>query len=84
LAILMSWMGNRNTQENSSVIRFADVDRELRFAPGTAKKYIKQVASKWQYVAEQEGEHTILFRRQQSPSIVGSTRSKWIDWDRKF
>jgi hypothetical protein len=60
-AILASWMGSRPSSSNTQVIDFAQVDRELHFEPGTTKKYIKDIARKWRYVVEHEGEQTILF-----------------------
>lgn len=75
-AILQSWMGSRPSDENSKVIRFEKVDRELRLKPGTTKRYIKEIASKWRYRVEQEGEHTILFK--QEPYRVSRSRSTWM------
>jgi hypothetical protein len=76
-AILQSWMGSRPAMENSKLIRFADVDAELKFKPGTTKRYIKEIASKWRYQVEQEGEHTILFKEQ--PFIHDpSPRGSWM------
>lgn len=76
-AILTSWMGSRPAGLNSQVIHFAEVDRELRLEPGTTKKYIKEVASRWDYVVAHEGEHTILFREE---PVRISRRSLLADW----
>lgn len=62
-AILASWMGSRPGNLNSQVIHFAEVDRELRLEPGTTKKYIKEIATRWRYVVQHEGEQTILFKQ---------------------
>ena len=67
-AVLASWMGSRPRSDNSKVIHFAAVDRELGLEHGTTKKYIKDIASRWRYVVEHEGEQTILFR-QETPQI---------------
>ena len=73
LAILESWMGNRAATLNSKLIVFADVDDELRLPLGTTKMLIKQVASRWSYAVQSEGEHTILFREPQIPFIGRSS-----------
>lgn len=66
-AILESWMGSRPSTENSRVIHFADVDQQLRLPPGSTKSLIKSVASRWNYLVQHEGEHTILFRQESRP-----------------
>jgi hypothetical protein len=66
-AILSSWMGKRPAEKNTEVIRFDETDRELGLRPGTTKNYIKEVAARWKYEAEYEGEHTILFRGAPEP-----------------
>lgn len=63
-AILESWMGSRTSSENATVIHFAEVDKQLRLEPGSTKSLIKSVASRWNYVVQHEGEHTILFRQE--------------------
>jgi hypothetical protein len=75
-AILASWMGSRPTSLNSQVIHFAEVDRELRFEPGATKKYIKEIAARWDYVVAHEGDHTILFR-EEPVRIERRTPSDW-------
>ena len=60
-AILASWMGSRPASLNTRIIHFTEVDRELKLEPGTTRKYIKEIAARWDYVAEHEGEQTILF-----------------------
>lgn len=62
IALIQSWMGRRPTSDNLAVMRYADVDRELKLAPGSARLYIKQAASRWNYVAEREGKDTVLFK----------------------
>lgn len=61
LAILTSWMGSRPSEENTRVVHFAEVDRQLQLEPGSTKRFIKQAASRFDYVPQTEGEHTILF-----------------------
>ncbi|WP_158291802.1 TIR domain-containing protein [Lampropedia puyangensis] len=60
-ALLQSWMGSRPATLNTEVIRFADTDRELKLPPGSTKKYIIEIARRWDYVPSQQGEQTILF-----------------------
>lgn len=62
IAILQSWMGNRSVAANQRVIRFTDVDDELCLAPGSAKKYLEEVAQHWGYTIDRKGKETILFR----------------------
>jgi hypothetical protein len=69
ISIIQSWMGHRPSSENRCAIRFTDVDRELRLAPGSARKYIQRAAAKWDYVVEREGRETILFK----DNVRGST-----------
>lgn len=66
-AILESWMGSRTSSENAIVMHFADVDKQLRLPPGSTKSLIKSVATRWDYVVQHEGEHTILFRQESRP-----------------
>ena len=61
-AILQSWMGSRPNLDNTRVLKFAEVDRELRLELGSAKKYLAKVAQRWDYVIAQQGVETILFR----------------------
>ena len=75
-AVLASWMGSRPAAKNSQVIHFAEVDRELRLETGTTRKYIKEIARKWRYVVEHEGEHTILFR--QEPYRASPREGSWM------
>ena len=74
-AILASWMGARPASLNTQVIHFEQVDRELRLEPGTTKKYIKEIARRWEYVVEHEGEHTILFKQESLRRV--RTRGSW-------
>jgi Predicted nucleotide-binding protein containing TIR-like domain len=75
LAILTSWMGSRPSDENTRVIHFAAVDQELELTPGSTKSLIKQAAKRWDYVAQTEGEHTILFMTE-----FRATRHGGRDW----
>ncbi|WP_418315591.1 TIR domain-containing protein [Piscinibacter sakaiensis] len=75
LAIITSWMGSRGSDENTRVIHFAEVDLELKLDPGSTKRLIKQAASRWDYVPQTEGEHTILFE-----ANYRATRHGGRDW----
>lgn len=72
--ILTSWMGSRPARDNTRVIYYAEVDRELRLPPGSTKKHIKGVEAHWGYTVSQEGENTILFEEKQLPR-----QSHWTD-----
>ncbi|MBS46949.1 MULTISPECIES: TIR domain-containing protein [Sphingobium] len=61
ISIIQSWMGSRPSGDNRHAMRFSDIDRELRLAPGSARKHIKIAAAKWGYAVEREGKDTILF-----------------------
>ncbi|MGT4069295.1 UNVERIFIED_CONTAM: nucleotide-binding protein [Aeromonas hydrophila] len=60
-AVIQSWMGSRPAFLNSQVIRFSDIDKELKLPTGSTKKYIVEIARRWDYVPSQQGEQTILF-----------------------
>lgn len=60
-ALIQSWMGSRPASLNSQVIRFSDIDKELKLPAGSTKKYIVEIARRWDYVPSQQGEQTILF-----------------------
>lgn len=62
VSLIQSWMGQRARSDNATAIRYSDVDRELRLAPGSAKKYIEQAAARWNYVVERKGVATILLK----------------------
>ena len=66
LAILASWMGARSNSDNTQVIHFAEVDKQLRLENGSAKRYLKEVAQRW-YIVDHEGDHTILFKPKPKP-----------------
>jgi hypothetical protein len=76
-AVLESWMGSRSSSENAKVIHFAEVDQQLRLPAGSTKLLIKSVANRWNYVVQQEGEHTILFRKESLP--IRRT-SSWLSY----
>lgn len=61
LALIEGWMGARPHGENSRGIRFADVDRELKLKPGSAKLYLKEAATRWDYLPKHEGKEVISF-----------------------
>lgn len=60
-AILQSWMGSRPASKNTEIIHFSEVDKDLKIPRGSTKKYIIEIASRWDYIPSQQGEHTILF-----------------------
>lgn len=66
ISIIQSWMGSRPSADNRHAMRFDDVDRELKLASGSARKYLAKAATRWNYVVEREGKETILFREQSS------------------
>lgn len=75
-ALLQSWMGSRPASKNSQVIKYSDVDQELKLPAGSTKKYIAQIASRWDYVVSQSGEQTVLFVEKPRNLV----RSRGIDW----
>jgi len=66
-AILESWIGSRSNSENLKVFHFAEVDQQLHIPSGSAKSLLKSVATRWNYLVQHEGEHTILFRQESRP-----------------
>ena len=61
IALLQSWMGSRPVGENRQAIRYREVDRQLKLAPGSTKEHIEEVASRWGYRVAQKGSEVILF-----------------------
>ncbi len=62
IALIQSWMGQRARGANTSAIRYDEVDRDLRLAPGSAKLYIAEAARRWNYVPDRQGANTVLFK----------------------
>jgi hypothetical protein len=62
IALIQSWMGARATTDNRRAMRYDDVDRELKLAPGAARLYLEQAAHRWGYVVAQKGKDVILFK----------------------
>lgn len=60
LSIIESWMGGRPNSENTKVLRFNEVDRELGLAPGSARRYLATAAARWNYRVTREGKDTVL------------------------
>jgi hypothetical protein len=60
-ALIQSWMAQRTHGQNQSAIRYADVDRELHLAPGSARQYIEKAAARWGYRSSLKGKETITF-----------------------
>lgn len=72
MAALESWMGHRDSSKNTQVMRYDDVDREVKLVPGSARKYLEQAARRWEYVPAHKGKDTILFKEDERP------RSNWL------
>lgn len=62
VSIIESWMGSRPSGRNTSVIRFNEVDTELKLVPGSARMYLLRAAAKWNYVVERIGKDTIQLK----------------------
>ncbi|CAK2013012.1 putative nucleotide-binding protein with TIR-like domain [Vibrio crassostreae] len=62
VSLIQSWMGQRHSSDNTAVIKYADVDRELGLVKGSALKYIEVAAKEWGYVPSRKGAATILFK----------------------
>ncbi|WP_454278790.1 TIR domain-containing protein [Sphingomonas sp. Marseille-Q8236] len=62
ISLIESWMGRRSSGSNKSAIRFSDVDTDLKLAPGSARQYLAEAASKWGYIVDREGKDTIKFK----------------------
>jgi hypothetical protein len=63
ISIIQSWMGKRPSMDNTGVMKFDVVDRELGLKSGSARKYIKIAAIHWGYVVQREGLDTILLKQ---------------------
>ncbi|MEY9409888.1 hypothetical protein ABH989_004354 [Bradyrhizobium ottawaense] len=72
-ALIRSWMGSRPASENTLVIRYADVDRNLKLQPGSAVKYIERAAAAYKYEADLKGKDTITFKKPAPTRRVIST-----------
>lgn len=62
ISLIESWMGSRPEFKNSQAIRYDDVDRELRLAPGSARLYIEEAARRWDYTTARKGRDVILLK----------------------
>lgn len=69
VSILESWLGSRDYQLNTQVMRYSDVDAELSLPAGSAEKHIETAAKRWDYVVKRKGSNTILFAERESPSM---------------
>ncbi len=79
-AILASWMGSRTSSANIQVIQFAKVDQELKLERGSTKKYIKEIASQWDYIVDHEGDNTILFKEKPHSAVISKgICPTWLD-----
>jgi len=61
LSILETWMGSRTPDANVGVIRFSEVDRELRLPPGTSSRLLEEAARHYGYTVRRRGASTICF-----------------------
>ncbi len=75
LAILQSWMGSRDAQLNTQVIKYSEVDQDLTLPSGSTKQYIEKVASTRSYIVEHKGEHNILFKETFQSSFTAIPRT---------
>lgn len=64
MSLIQAWMGHRQASDNTQAIRYDEVDRELKLAPGSARQFIELAASRWRYAVERKGKDTILFRKE--------------------
>lgn len=78
ISIIQSWMGSRDARLNTQVMKFVDVDKELKLPQGSAKKYIIRAARQWGYVMERQGNSTILLRELPDKRVVGVSRSRML------
>jgi len=74
LAELESWMGNRPSHLNRKVIRYSDVDAALRLPAGSAKKHVKSIAARRDYVVVEEGDDSVLLQKR--PYVP--QRNRWM------
>lgn len=63
ISLIESWMGARQSTENSRAIRFDEVDQLLHLAPGSSRLYIEEAAKRWDYECARRGKDTILFSK---------------------
>ncbi|WP_245291612.1 hypothetical protein [Methylosinus sp. R-45379] len=63
MSVIQSWMGGRSFSANTSAIKFTDVDRELKLAPGSARNYIAKAAAHWGYSVGRSGKDFIMFEK---------------------
>lgn len=61
LALLTDYL-NTNI-EASTAISYLEIDDKLNLPPGSTKKYIKQIVSRWHFVPLHEGEEYITFKQ---------------------
>lgn len=63
VSLLESWLGSRPESQNTIVMKYIDIDRELSLPLGSTKKQIENAAKRWGYQARRKGENTILFEK---------------------
>jgi len=67
IALLQSWMGQRSSSQNKHALRYDDVDKELGLAPGSARLYIEEAATHWDYIPGVKGKDFIKFEDAPAP-----------------
>ena len=64
LALLTDYLNSSATRiQPSTAIKFSEIDDKLKLPPGSTKKYIKQVVSRWGYTPINEGDEYITFEQ---------------------
>jgi hypothetical protein len=76
LAVIESWLGARTVEENTKAMRYDDVDRELKLAPGSARQFLEQAALRFRLDVAQKGQDVILFKRRPAPK--GARPASWL------
>jgi hypothetical protein len=59
--ILQDWIGHYPNGISGRAIRFQELDKSLRLAPGSTRKYIADAAAYYEYRPRHIGEETITF-----------------------
>ena len=70
--ILERWMISREYAQNTRIIRYSEVDEELKLPHGSAKKHIEKAAQRQWYTALKKGEATITF--EEAPNRITGRR----------
>ncbi|KQN27235.1 hypothetical protein ASF00_12885 [Sphingomonas sp. Leaf34] len=62
VSIIESWFGGRSSSDNTSVMRFNEIDSILKLKPGSARLYIEKAGAKWGYVIDRVGKETVQLK----------------------